>query len=1313
MSNLPQDATIPEIRSELDFVRAVLETIDPSGPGAGRRIIECENEISALEDQLSRAEFDLWEDGPAQQYHIDSPYDYDEEDLSSRHAGMGHQHFPSQLDGGMSDEEQGRGLGSVPGDRSDAPRTNRAGEIDTAASHGIPFSSPSTLSRNSVSDSSNSLVDLPTRKRPRDSTGSFSNQFDRYQGKSRRTTPSPQQTTTTTPSSFSSLGVPPEDLQIAKEAIGSTKKSDLLEFFEQQKLGEKAARDQREQELRDAEFARSFQTYQSPLSSPPRNSLPSYPNYHNTSFQPSRDEASASIPSLSAANDLHNSPSIKTQSGVYNPMPESDYHSAPTRTPSYQMPGSYVDNGSDDDIQEIGRDAFQSHRQIPGSGAPIRERRNHSHNVQEPSQEPTSDFDRLQTLQRQRPASFGLPSSSSWGSFPNHNPPPAYLNSSNFSPLVPASSNGYNGILGTGAHALGRPSLYQNPGSSPFPKTESSAFDLNNTDWGFLDDIKPFNSSSGAGQPGYSSSRMADPYSYPYGGAPYGYRQPTTANEAAYYDYVTNDPTKNREEIKSLLENIKPDVELPPADREGTPEAMKYRLMEHQKLGLTWLKTMEEGSNKGGILADDMGLGKTIQALALIVTRPSTDPKQKTTLIVAPVALMKQWEREIRVKVKDGHHRLSTYLLHGSKRNASWSTLCVHDVVLTTFGTLASEYKKMEGWAMRKRANPGISPTEAPNMPLLSEKSKWYRVIIDEAQCIKNRNTKSALGACALKSHTRFCLTGTPMMNNVSELHSLIEFLRIKPYNELKRFNQDFAMPLKRAYQASRDQAMKKLQALLKAVLLRRTKKSTIDGTPIIQLPERSDETVHAIFDEDQQAFYNALETQTQLQFNKYVKQNSIGRNYSNVLVLLLRLRQACCHPHLIQDFAQDSLNNADVTADGMLELARQLAPDVISRIKATEAFECPVCYDAVQNPAIFIPCGHDTCSECFTQISTQTGILGLAQGNETSDIKCPKCRGKITTSKIIDYLTFKKVHMLQGSPIEDQIQDESEDEDEAEDESNDEEGSLRDFIDDGDEEVDKKDKDNWDALLELTQSADGDNRPEQSEETRKRKSTQKAKKAKKGKGKAEPVKTLAQLKKDGMRNAEARARYMRRLDRGWIPSAKVEKCCEILENIQLNPEGEKTIVFSQFTSLLDLLEVPLARKGWVFKRYDGSMTSIQRNNAILEFSDKPSCRIMLVSLKAGNAGLNLVAASQVIILDPFWNPFIEEQAIDRTHRIGQMRPVKVHRILVNETVEDRIISLQRKKRDLIEGALDEKASESIGRLNNRELAFLFGVDGR
>lgn len=208
---------------------------------------------------------------------------------------------------------------------------------------------------------------------------------------------------------------------------------------------------------------------------------------------------------------------------------------------------------------------------------------------------------------------------------------------------------------------------------------------------------------------------------------------------------------------------------------------------------------------------------------------------------------------------------------------------------------------------------------------------------------------------------------------------------------------------------------------------------------------------------------------------------------------------------------------------------------------------------------------------------------------------------------------------------------------------------------------------------------------------------------------------SLAQLKTSSNRNAKLKRKYMKRLEKDYVPSTKIEKTMELLKNIRDKPSGpnekakpEKTIIFSQFTSLLDILEIPLMAEGFTYARYDGSMSANQRNDAVIEFTETEQTTIMLISLKAGNAGLNLTAASQVIILDPFWNPYIEEQAVDRAHRIGQRRPVEVHRILIADTVEDRILALQEQKRQLIESALDEGALNRVSRLGPRELRFLF-----
>ncbi|OOG00516.1 hypothetical protein ASPCADRAFT_502814 [Aspergillus carbonarius ITEM 5010] len=725
------------------------------------------------------------------------------------------------------------------------------------------------------------------------------------------------------------------------------------------------------------------------------------------------------------------------------------------------------------------------------------------------------------------------------------------------------------------------------------------------------------------------------------------------------------DPKKTQEELQKLLEVIRPDSEISVENRQGTPEALRYTLMEHQKLGLSWMKSMEEGENKGGILADAMGLGKTIQAIALIVSRPSTDPERKPTLIIAPVALVQQWKREIEKMVRPGRHQLSVYVLHGDKRSRNFRDLKRYNVVITTFGTLSAELKRKEKYEELEKSDATMARQLLKDLPCLGLGSTWHRVIIDEAQFIKNRNAKSAIACCQLNTTYRWCMTGTPMMNNVEELHSLLKFLRIRPYSNLETFNRDFTRPLKTAGPGAREKTMLQLQVLLKAVLLRRTKTSTIDGKPILQLPPKTTDIVHAVFSEEEQEFYNALEDRSQLEVNKYLERGAPGRDYSNILVLLLRLRQACCHPHLIKEFS------TDITAEDtdLIVNAKAFSADVVTRIKNNEDYECPICIDAVENPVIFFPCGHGTCAECFSRISDPE--TAVRNGQEASEAKCPNCRAKIDPKKITDYRSFAKVHF---PDVSDETSSAYPTEDDA-DESDGDSG------DDSDDEADDED---------FLPKAKG-----------------------KGKGKEKEAKTkksLAQLKKEGSKNKKAKLKYLRRLEKIWIPSAKLDKTMEILRDIQSREGNEKTIIFSQFTSLLDLLEIPISREGWQYRRYDGTMKVADRTASVLDFTDNPDCRILLVSLKAGNAGLNLVAASQVIVFDPFWNPYVEEQAVDRAHRIGQIRPVQIHRIVVKDTVEDRILELQDQKRELVEGALDEKASKDVGRLGVRELRFLFNI---
>jgi superfamily II DNA or RNA helicase len=148
--------------------------------------------------------------------------------------------------------------------------------------------------------------------------------------------------------------------------------------------------------------------------------------------------------------------------------------------------------------------------------------------------------------------------------------------------------------------------------------------------------------------------------------------------------------------------------------------------------------------------------------------------------------------------------------------------------------------------------------------------------------------------------------------------------------------------------------------------------------------------------------------------------------------------------------------------------------------------------------------------------------------------------------------------------------------------------------------------------------------------------------------------------------------------------SSKVTRLLTALEDAA--SDGHKALVFSQWTSLLDLIEPHLEAAGIRFARLDG--TTRDRQGVVAEFQDPNGPPVMLISLKAGGTGLNLTAADHVFLVDPWWNPAVEDQAADRAHRIGQDKPVMVYRLVARDTVEERILSLQDKKRALANAAL-------------------------
>ncbi|KAK7962443.1 uncharacterized protein PG986_003268 [Apiospora aurea] len=850
-----------------------------------------------------------------------------------------------------------------------------------------------------------------------------------------------------------------------------------------------------------------------------------------------------------------------------------------------------------------------------------------------------------------------------------------------------------------------------------------------------LESNSPFPSSQSQRRPGYLANGTASPLASRANNSIYRPSLAEIVQRTNNYNYASGtnergDPLDDRivippgyaaemepesDQVKALLANISTEAGTANGDQyESTPLALKEPLYKHQQIALKWMKGMEADEHKrGGILADDMGLGKTISTLALLVDgrvpASQTSPgRLGTSVVVAPVSLLRQWENEIKDKVKHTH-LLKVHDYH--KKKLPYDELRKFDVVLTSYGKLGMELKAMDAFTKDKisRGESVDKNILAEKFPFICAKESFLRLIVDESQMIKNKSTQMHRAVCRVPAKYRWCLSGTPMMNNVDEMGSLIHFLQIKPYNDPQEFKRKFAAlyPKGRSFEDPQ-KVMKSLQVLLRAIMLRRTKTSTIDGAPIITLPSKTEVTDYVVFTEDEQQYYNDLYHQSRVEFSKFLRAGTVGKHYQLMLVKLLRLRQACCHPYLhITDL---EFTNVEMSEQEMATLAKEIHSARVDALKEEETpLECPICMEISWNPSILVPCGHYACHECLQLHTNSSEQQRNELDNGKAKPRCVICRAEFDMKGTVTYEAFKSIFMpetrgdSQAQSADGDVADvesgsdsdsDSDSTDSAEDGDDiDDRGNLKDFIvdDDDDEEYQPKSK-----------SKDKGKGKAKSESEKKRD---------KKKEYIQPH-MLGKLRKEATRNAHAHKKYLKYLGNIWLPSAKITKCIEVIRGIQ--ESGEKTIVFSQWTLLLDLLEVPLKQDlGLRFRRYDGGMSAKQRDEAVQQFREDPNVKVMVTSLKAGNAGLNLVCASRVIILDPFWNPFIEKQAVDRTYRIGQRKPVEVHRILIKDTVEDRIMELQEEKRDIVEGAMDEKAARDLGRLSTRDLAYIFGMGGR
>ncbi|QSL66591.1 hypothetical protein MERGE_000973 [Pneumocystis wakefieldiae] len=620
----------------------------------------------------------------------------------------------------------------------------------------------------------------------------------------------------------------------------------------------------------------------------------------------------------------------------------------------------------------------------------------------------------------------------------------------------------------------------------------------------------------------------------------------------------------------------------------------------------------------GGILADEMGLGKTIEILSLIhsnkpVASLNSTPfimnsnpsiqSCRTTLVIAPLSLLDQWRSEAEIASKPNSLKIQIY--YGADKSIDALVQCQTtnqpDLLITSYGVVLSEWSQM-------------TTNNKSFFNLFS--IDFYRVVLDEAHYIKNRHSKTAKACSSLNAKRRWVLTGTPIVNKLEDLFSLIHFLKIEPWGNFIFWKTFITIPFE---SKNIPRALNTVRMIFENVILRRTKTTKdIHGNLIITLPSKEIMTEEIVLSLKEREIYDFIYTKAKQAFIENSAAGTVFKNYITILTMLLRLRQSCCHPSLIKRGEKNDFLNLpfdkdienSMNTDDIIDLKDLIEPFCNQNIEKqnTDVYKTCVIKNILEN-------AQDECSICSASPIVEEAITSCWH------MACKLCLKK--------HIEFQKAHNKKPlchmcrSPIDEQ--------------------NVYEIIRKGSQGVSDSN-----CRIEL------------------RKFT-------------------------------------------LISSSKLDALIKQLFALKMSDPYAKSIIFSQFTTFLDLVEVFIKRDNFEFLRLDGGMSMKERSIVLEKFRTEKKGLILLVSIKSGSVGLNLTAASWVFILDPWWNFSMENQAIDRVHRIGQTLPVKVVRFIVKDTIEEKMIQICKRKLMLADiSVMDYQSHDYVTKQHLEELQALF-----
>ena len=324
---------------------------------------------------------------------------------------------------------------------------------------------------------------------------------------------------------------------------------------------------------------------------------------------------------------------------------------------------------------------------------------------------------------------------------------------------------------------------------------------------------------------------------------------------------------KNKE-YKDIINELDKDL----FDDEQIPNELEFVLRSYQKTGFKWLKTLDK-YKFGGILADDMGLGKTIQIISILLDCKKNENENKTSIVVSPSSLTLNWKNEVEKFAPE----LNVKVIRGStsERESLIENIEKYNLVITSYDLLKRDidiYKK--------------------------KNYKFRFIIADEAQYLKNNNTKNAKSIKQLNADTRFALTGTPIENSLAELWSIFDFIMPGYLFSYREFRTTYEMQIVKDEDKN---AIEKLKMLIEPFILRRIKKEVLT-----ELPEKTITVLNNEMEEEQRNVYLSYLVQAKQELEDEINVNGYEKSQIKILAALTRLRQICCHPGLFIENYKD-----------------------------------------------------------------------------------------------------------------------------------------------------------------------------------------------------------------------------------------------------------------------------------------------------------------------------------------------------------------------------------------------------------------------